>query len=465
MIYFLLVGLSGFIFIGLLIYFRKYFFTALEATLGLSNSVLSKEDELVKQKQLIKALKSMFVALGKNIGLLAFIILVTCLPVYIYMLIENFELKNLDLSSTWFFVSLSIGSIFPFLIKRKKPSEDYSEASILFHKLILNNYNIGKMLFSFDKRFKKEKITENKESFLIVSGCARAGTTSLTDQLFKAGKFSSLDYSNMPLLLAPNLWRKMYNPKKANLKERKHGDKMLFGLNTIEALEEYFFKVFLNDSFISDAYLIKHNISEAVYTNYIKYQSLVRKTNSSTYLSKNNNIILRYESLRKFNKSFKIVFLFRNPVTHAYSLLNQHKRFSEFQTDDEFMQTYLNWLGHHEFGKNQKVFRFSDDEVANPYDKSTLNYWLMIWLNYYYYLLNMEDENYLLIEYSDYLNKPKEVLKYIGNEMKMDLDYSHVVPFSNQRDIDTSNCDQQLLKDVNEVYNELKIKKLNFDNS
>ena len=462
MIYFLTVGFSGFIFIGLLIYFRKSFFSALEATLGLSNEVLSNEDEFVKQKQLIEALKTMLIALGKNIVLLALIILVTCIPVYIYILFEKIELKNLDLNSTWFFVSLSIGSVIPFLIKREKPSEDYSEASILFHKLILNNYNIGKMLFSFDKRFKKEKITESNKTFLIVSGLARAGTTSLTDQLFKAGPFSSLDYSNMPLLLAPNLWKKMYNPKKANLKERKHGDKMLFGLNTIEALEEYFFKVFLNDSFISDTYLMKHDITEDVYTNYIKYQSLVRKSNSSAYLSKNNNIILRYESLREFNKSFKIVFLFRSPETHAYSLLNQHKRFSEFQTDDEFMQTYLNWLGHHEFGKNQKVFKFSDEEVAIPYDKSTLNYWLAIWFNYYDYLLNMKDDNYLLIEYSDYLNKPKEVLKYISNEMKIDFDYSHIVPFSNQRDVDTSECDKQLLESVKSVYDELKSRKLNF---
>ncbi|WP_250433388.1 sulfotransferase family protein [Hanstruepera flava] len=462
MVYYLLIGLSGFIFIGLLIYFRKHFFAALEATLSLSNAVLSKEDELVKQKNLIEALKNMLLALGKNIGLLAIIVFITCLPVYIYLRFQNIEFQSSDTSSTWFFVSMSVGSIIPFLIKRKTPSEDYSEASILFHKLILNNYNIGRLLFSFDSKFKKEKISEDKEIFLIVSGLARAGTTSLTDQLFKAGNFSSLDYSNMPLLLAPNLWKRMYNPKKAKLKERKHGDKMLFGLNTIEALEEYFFKVFLNDSFISKNYLNKHEITEEVYDNYMKYQALVRQNNTSTYLSKNNNIILRYESLRKFNKSFKVVFLFRKPEVHAYSLLNQHKRFSEFQTDDEFMQTYLDWLGHHEFGKNQKVFKFTDKDLEFPYEKSTLNYWLAIWLNYYNYLLEIEDENYLLIEYSDYLNKPQKVMEYIESEMSMSFDYSHLIPFSNNRDIDTSACDKQLLEAVNTVYDKLKGKKVCF---
>ena len=460
MIYFFLIGLSGFIFTGLLIYFRNIFFSALEATLGLSNAVLSKEDELIKQKKIVHALKIMLKNLGLSIGFLALTILITCLPVYGYLIFKKLDINSVDTSSIWFIASLSIGSIIPFLFKRKKPSDDYSEASILFHKLVLNNYNIGKVLFSLDKRFKKEEITEDKEIFLIISGLARSGTTSLTDQLYKAGDFSSLDYSNMPLLLAPNLWRKMYNPKKANLKERKHGDKMLFGLNTIEALEEYFFKVFLNDSYISDKFLNRHIISKEVYENYLKYQSLVRKTNSSTYLSKNNNIILRYESLRNFNKSFKIVFLFRKPEEHAYSLLNQHKRFSEFQVNDEFIQTYLNWLGHHEFGNNQKVFRFSDEEITISDDKNTLDYWLKIWLNYYSYLLNMEDKNYLLIEYSDYLNNPKKVLNYIQNEMNIEFNYSHIIPFSNQKEIDTLNCEKHLLKAVDEVYNELKASKL-----
>ncbi|PWI31056.1 sulfotransferase family protein [Flavobacteriaceae bacterium LYZ1037] len=443
-------------------YFRKHFFVALESTLGLSNAVLSKDEETVKQKKLIVALKRMLASLGISIGLICVIIILTCIPIYIFKLMKRVTLQDLDLSSIWFIISFSIGTILPFLIHRKKPTEDYSEVSILFHKLILNNYNLSKMLFSFDRRFKKGERIQDKDTFLIVSGLARAGTTSLTDQLFKAGAFSSLDYSNMPLLLAPNLWKKMYNPKKVTLKERKHGDKMLFGLNTIEALEEYFFKVFLNDEFISDYYLEKHEINDEVYSNYIKYQSLIRQDNNATYLSKNNNIILRYESLRQYNKAFKIIFLFRKPEEHAYSLLNQHQRFSEFQNEDEFMQTYLNWLGHHEFGQNQKVFKFSDEKPVISYDKNTLDYWLCIWQNYYSYLMNLVDDDYLLIEYEDYLNKPKEVLQYIENSMNMSFDYSYIEPFTNTRKIDTSNCDPKILETTESIYQKLKLKKRKF---
>ena len=462
MIYFFLAGLSGILFSSLLIFFRQHFFTTLETSIALSNAVLSDEDEFIKQKKLIITLKLMLASLGIALGLIVLIVLATLVPIILYSLFYKVEFVNLDLSSLGFILSLSLGSIIPFLFKRKKSVEDYSEVSILFHKLILNNYFLSKKLFSFDKYFKKDKNIESKNEFLIISGLARSGTTSLTDQLLKAGLFSSLDYSNMPLLLAPNLWRKMYNPKKVTLKERKHGDKMLFGLNTIEALEEYFFKVFLNDSFISDVFLNEHEISEKIYKSYIKYQSLIRRDNASTYLSKNNNIILRYKSLRKFNNAFKIVFLFRTPEEHAFSLLNQHKRFSEFQNENEFMQTYLDWLGHHEFGNHQKIFNFNNECLEISYDKNTLNYWLKVWLNYYTNLIHMSDNNFMLIEYEDYLKMPDKVLQFIENEMKMTFDLSNIEPFENNKVIDTSNCDIQLLDETHIIYNILKERKIRF---
>ena len=235
MLYFIIAGISGFALAASIIALKRIFFELIELSVSLTNEVLSKEDESIKQKKLIGALKHILVSLLKTT--IAFVIItgVTILPLYLYSLFTKENFEGLDFSSIWFILSLSLGSVIPFfLFKKKKNDDNYSEASKLFHRLILNNYNLSKLLFSFDKKFKKgEKITE-KSDFVIVSGLARAGTTSLTDQLFKAGKFSSLDYSNMPLLLAPNLWKKLYNPKNTELKERKHGDKMMFGLNTIE---------------------------------------------------------------------------------------------------------------------------------------------------------------------------------------------------------------------------------------
>lgn len=462
MTYFIIAGVSGVALATSIIASRKIFFELLEASVSLSNEVLSKEDERIKQKKLISALKRILISLLKLLGAVAFIAGATILPIVLYSLITKTSYESLDVSSTWFFLSVSIGSVIPFLFKKKKSDDNYSEASKLLHKLILNHYNLSKLLFSFDRKFKKGEKIENKSEFVIVSGLARAGTTSLTDQLFKAGKFSSLDYSNMPFLLAPNLWKKMYNPKKAKLKERKHGDKMMFGLNTIEALEEYFFKVFLNDSFIGDSVLTKHEINEEVYDKYMTYQSLIRTDNSHFYLSKNNNLILRYPSLRSLNKEFKAIFLFRKPEDHAYSLLNQHLRFSEFQTDDDFVETYMDWLGHHEFGYNQKVFSFNDKPTQINYDKNTLDYWLSVWLNYYNYLISLDDTDFILIDYQDYLSYPKEVLVYLQNKLKMEFDLSNVEPFKNNKTIDTSGCDKNLLQKTGSLYQALKQKKVSF---
>ncbi|WP_431156875.1 sulfotransferase domain-containing protein [Winogradskyella poriferorum] len=463
MLYYFIAGVSGLALAASILSSRKVFFELLESSVALSNEVLSKEEDVVKQKKLIGALKRILKSLFKTLIVFSLIALATLVPLFLYSLVVDEKFDSLDFSSLWFILSLSIGSIIPFLLKKKKSSNNYSEASKLLHKLILNNYNLSKLLFSFDKKFKKGERINNSTEFVIVTGLARAGTTSLTDQLFKAGKFSSLDYSNMPFLLAPNLWKKLYNPKEANLKERKHGDKMMFGLNTIEALEEYFFKVFLNDSFIGESILTKHEISEEIYQKYLEYQSLIRKDNTHLYLSKNNNLILRYPSLRSLNKDFKAIFLFRNPIDHAYSLLNQHLRFREFQHDDDFIETYMDWLGHHEFGFNQKVFSFSEEEPVNiQLDRDKMDYWLSVWLNYYKYLLTLDSSEFILLDYEDYLLYPEKVLGYLQQELKMGFDLSNIKPFNNNKTIDTSDCSEKILKSADEIYQKLRIKKVSF---
>jgi hypothetical protein len=56
-----------------------------------------------------------------------------------------------------------------------------------------------------------------------------------------------------------------------------------------------------------------------------------------------------------------------------------------------------------------------------------------------------------------------KVMQYIESEMNMSFDYSQILPFTNQKEIDTSNCDKQLLEAVYNVYNELKSRKLAVD--
>ncbi|MCX7546426.1 hypothetical protein OS188_00510 [Xanthomarina sp. F1114] len=76
--------------------------------------------------------------------------------------------------------------------------------------------------------------------------------------------------------------------------------------------------------------------------------------------------------------------------------------------------------------------------------------------------MQIDDDNYMLIEYEDYLNKPKLVLKHIAQEMEMSFDYSSVIPFSNNRQVDTTNCDPELLSATDAIYKSLQERKLDF---
>ena len=57
------------------------------------------------------------------------------------------------------------------------------------------------------------------------------------------------------------------------------------------------------------------------------------------------------------NSNFLIPF--REPLQHAYSLLNQHIKFIKIQNQEDFIRRYLNYLVHNKFGKKHKAWNVS----------------------------------------------------------------------------------------------------------
>lgn len=432
---FLAAGLiSGFLLFWALKKYYQPFFRLSEASLKILNSLLMSEEDDSKVKEVEKHLAKLLAALGLFFLWIVVILMLAAIPVGLYGLFYKIPFSDLELDSWPFILSLSIGSLIPFIPLKRKEKLSYSEISKLFHRLILDNYQLGKRLFNYEKK-KFGNIENPKEDFVLVSGLARAGTTSLMLSFNEVENFKSLDYSNMPLLMAPNLWKKFYSPKDGSKKERAHGDGIQVGLNSAEALEEYFFKLHLNDSFISEEHLHQHEIPETVFEQYLLYQSFILKSEREIYLAKNNNLLLRYASLREQNTNFKVIFMFRDPLTHAYSLLSQHRRYLESQTEDPFVLEYMNWLGHHEFGLGQKSFSFQGSQEIEG-DKNKLDYWLKVWTNYYQSLMSfVEDENLYLLEYSDYCDYPNQILNQIMDGIGIDYVYEGIDPFSNQKEI------------------------------
>lgn len=468
MTYYVVVALSGVALASSLILFKGSFFGLVEKTTALLNVMLDgylSDDD--KQSALIKQLVSLLYFLARAILGVVVTALATLAPLYLYALVSGSSFGQLDTRTVYFYLALSVGSVIPFVIyPRIKPSGDYSEWSQLLHRMILNNPNISRSLFHLESRWTRPRQLSDSSQFVVITGLARAGTTALTTLLHNSSRFFSLSYANMPFLLSPNLWGKVYKPGKGNLKERSHGDKVLFGYNTVEALEEHFWKVFTRDSYITPEALLEHEIDDSTYHNYLKYQALigVYAVQGSVYLCKNNNFMLRYRSIRSLNRDFKIVVMFRDPVSHAASLLNQHKRYQEMQSEDNFVKEYMNWLGHHEFGLGHRPLQFNDKPLPTELEQDTINYWIALWIGYYENILALpEDPQMALVDYQDFLQHPEATLQAMEQKFNISIDIKSIEPFSNPKK--SAETEPSLREKADKLYQQLLGRKLKIKHS
>ena len=454
MAYYLVLALSCFLAFFIAKSYRHIFYQLAENSVKALDTILSAEDDELKLELLQTSTTRLIVALLKSFVLIFIVALIIIVSIFSYAFFANIPVSDIDISSVQSILAISVGASLPFLIARKKqPKNDYNELSQLLHKMALNNYTL--MLKLFKREVKRNNRIEKNEQFVIVSGLARAGTTTLMNSLFKTGQFASLNYTNMPFILSPNLWRKLYQPKQKEVKERSHKDGIKIGLDSNEALEEYFFKAKTNDSFINEHVLDEHDVDAEVYQDYLDYHRLIKTNDNQLYIAKNNNFLLRYKSIRKLNQTFLFVILYRQPLFHAASLLEKHQLYKTLQKEDPFVLQYMNWLGHHEFGLNQKQFLFhTSTEIEG--DKNTLDYWLKIWIDYYQYALTAQNPKTIFVNYEFFCSNPKNIVNQIlekSGKAQTEIDY---IPYHNLREI-TLEHSQEILHQAEEIYNELQM--------
>lgn len=434
-----------------------WFFDLAENSFRLLNDLLSKEED-EKIGLIQNRTRTLLYNLFKLIGLFLFLSCISFLLLYVFILFNLKDYQNLDLSSIYFIIAVSFGATLPFIFNKKKQDSGYSKIAQLFHRLILDNYNISEKLFEIDVKSLRKKDVGTRSEFIIISGLARAGTTSLMTKLSKIKNFKSLNYGNMPLVMSPGIWKKFYRPKNKKSKERSHKDGISIGLDSVEALEEYFFKVKMKDSFIDKVAILEHELSDKIYNDYLLYQQIIREEEEKIYLAKNNNFLLRYSWMRKMNSDFTMVIMFRDPLSHSHSLLEQHIRFSKLQETDPFVLEYMNWLGHHEFGKGHKQFIFTNRELEISGDKTKIDFWLKIWINYYSFVIDLDQEGILLISYDEYCKKPKkiidEIILYTGNK----IDSEETSGYKNNR-LCNESFNQEIFNQAQSIYVKLLSKK------
>jgi len=216
MLFYFILFLSFFLVALIIRLYGFVFFDLAQNSVGLVNELLSEYDEDTKIEKVQKTTNSLLYSFLKILLLFVVAFAAGSVPVFAYVFFSGTGLNELDFTSFYPILSISIGASLAFFIPvGKKKEGEYSELSKLLHRMALDNYKIS------DKLFKREtkKISKRKQSvredFVIVSGLARAGTTSLMNDLARLDEFVSLSYANMPFLLCPNLWSKFYKPKKS----------------------------------------------------------------------------------------------------------------------------------------------------------------------------------------------------------------------------------------------------------
>ncbi len=306
------------------------------------------------------------------------------------------------------------------------------------HRLALSYDFMRETSFDLEKMlFLKRAKTVNAKKPVFVTGLARGGTTILLEAIHASGDFASLSYSNMPFLLAPNLWGMIArNSSNKDKSERAHGDGIMISTNSPEAFEEVFWKTFSR----------KDGVSQ--FKDYM--QLILHSYQKNRYLSKNNQNVNRIDTIRALLPNAKILIVFKSPLSHAYDLLTQHRSFAKVQQKDGFIKDYMDWIGHSEFGlsyqpivKNNLVYT----------DFNHIDHWLEQWLMLYSKLLgeNSNFENTVFIDGGSL--RPNGSWDKIKKFIAVQNDF---LGFRDIREDLHIDCDQKLLSKCQKLYSNLQ---------
>ena len=317
--------------------------------------------------------------------------------------------------------------------------KNYSWLQQRLHHLALSSQIIREVAFEIENSFITPK--ESPDNNVFITGLARSGTTILLNAIHQSDEFASLSYRDMPFVLAPNLWSKLFfNAGHANSIERAHGDGIKVSTDSPEAFEEVFWMTFDQKSIDT-----KHKFK--LYT-----QLINQKYNKNRYLSKNNQNIRRIDLLSSIFPNSKILIPFRDPLQHSYSLLNQHQKFIKDSLNDNFISNYMKWIGHTEFGPNYIPINETNLEF---YDNNFINHWIEQWYTSYKKCHeSVKKRNNIYLICYERLCESNEYWLDILNLLNVKDDYNFNFIESNKRiSIDS---DQQITEKAYALYSELK---------
>ena len=400
-------------------------------------------------------------------SLLVFVILVGSLsPFFVFSafsIIFNGQFIELCSSAKGIVTSTLVATTYA-MLRSRRPEKNYSIGSRFLHQMVLGHPVVGEATFDIERLMYASKTPDTSEgNHVFVTGLARAGTTILMRKLYENGQFCSLTYRDMPFILAPNMWRAFtkFSRRKKVMQERAHGDGLKIDYDSPEALEEVFWRVFCGSDYIKHRCLVPMVADNETVEKFRSFIALILKDdNDKLYLSKNNNNILRLNSITKAFPNAVIVVPFREPMQQAYSLMNQHQRFVRIHSTDRFAKKYMTWLAHHEFGADHRPFVFYESTDGCE-DTDNLSYWLKLWVNTYSYIRENLPAQAIVLSYESLCDDTEFVWGRLTEKINLSP-FDKAIIFSKSFHQIESSLPADLLTQAYEVYNDLVTRSIGF---
>jgi hypothetical protein len=223
---------------------------------------------------------------------------------------------------------------------------------------------------------------------VFITSLPRAGTTVVLEALTRLPEFASATYRHMPFPLLPLLWTdasRRFRQRSA-LGERAHGDGLDVGFDSPEAFEEPLWMAFWPKHYRATGILPweadeRDPGFERAFRQHMAKVVAAATEGATRYLSKNNANIARLPLLDATFPDAAVVVPVRDPLSHTASLLRQHRRFVELHAEDGFARTYMEGLGHFEFGAALRPITFAGPaDIAAADDPA---FWLEYWCDAY----------------------------------------------------------------------------------
>ncbi len=299
---------------------------------------------------------------------------------------------------------------------------------------------------------------------VLVTSMARGGTTAVLNALNALPQTVTLTYRDMPFVTAPLLWGRISAPFRREVARRKraHGDGLSIDLDSPEAFDEVYWKLFWPEKYEKDYIALwtkadaKAKADEFFHALFAKLLVL-RNVPTGRYLSKNNANIARLSLLPEMFEGCAVVIPLRQPAAHASSLLRQHENFLSQQSEDEFTRRYMRDIGHFEFGVLHKPVDFGGFD-ATAYDPLTPDYWLAYWIAAFREVKRHREGCYFLVQ-DDLRKAPVATMQALCHHLDLDVgDVDFAAFFRSEADIsDKTVFDPTLLAEAEHLYEELAL--------